>query len=211
MHTLVVGPFEVNCYLYWADSNRHAVVIDPGSDSDAILASIEELELIPKAILLTHGHADHIAAVKRVKETHDLPLYIGEGEEDLLAHPSANISAFFDNPIVAPPADIVLKHGEILNPAGFDLKVLATPGHTGGGVCYYDEEMRVCFTGDTLFAGGIGRTDLPGGSFNTLLSSIREKLLALPDVVDCYPGHGPATTIGEERTTNPFLVGGDFV
>ena len=208
--TIVVGPFQVNCYLYWDPNTNDGIIIDPGAEEDTIITAVDKTGMTPRAILLTHGHADHIAAVAAVKERFDIPLYIGKGEQDLLANPSANVSAFFDNPIVAPPADVTLSDEEAVNIGSLFLKVLHTPGHTVGGVCYLDESEGNLFCGDTLFWGSVGRTDLPGGSSQVLIDSINKKILTLPDGITCYPGHGPETTVGGERTNNPFLRGDFF-
>lgn len=209
--TIVVGPFEVNCYLYWDESTCDAVVIDPGADAARIVAAIEKADLKLRAILLTHGHGDHIAAVKEIKERFDLPLYIGRGEEDLLKNPSANVSALVGYPIVAPQPDHLVEDEELVQLGSINLRVLSTPGHTPAGVCYLDESAGRLFCGDCLFWGSIGRTDFPGGSLERLLESIRTKILTLPDGVICYPGHGPETTVGAERLNNPFLTGGYMV
>jgi hydroxyacylglutathione hydrolase len=208
--TIVVGPFAVNCYLLWNEETREGVVIDPGAEAETIKAEMDQLNMIPKAILLTHGHGDHIAAVRELMEEYSLPLYIGAGEEKLLADPQANISMFFDHPVSAPPPDHLVNEGDVLRLAGIRLAVLSTPGHTTAGVCYLEEEAGRLFSGDTLFAGGIGRADLPGGDFKQLLNSINRQILTLPDAVLVYPGHGPATTVGTERDSNPWLTGGQF-
>ena len=211
VHTVVVGPFAVNCYLLWDEATSEGVIIDPGGDDDVIAYEVDQMEMTPKAILLTHGHGDHIAAVEAVQQLYKIPLYVGRGEEELLANPSANISAYFDKPIVAPKPDHTVVDEDLITVGPISLRVLATPGHTPAGVCYLDEEQGVVFCGDTLFAGSIGRTDLPGGNPEQLLKSIHNKLMTLPDSVVCLPGHGPATTVGSERTSNPFLTGGEFV
>ena len=208
--TLVVGPFEVNCYLYQDEQTNDGIIIDPGASEELIFESVESMGLVPKAILLTHGHGDHIAAVEAVKDRYQVPLYIGEGEAELLANPSANVSAMFGQPIVAPEADHVVCDEQLITFGSISLKVLATPGHTIGGVCYLDEREANLFSGDTLFWGSVGRTDLPGGSAAILIESIRSKILSLPDDITCYPGHGPKTTIGAERSNNPFLTGEYF-
>jgi glyoxylase-like metal-dependent hydrolase (beta-lactamase superfamily II) len=200
----------VNCYLLWNPQSLEGLIIDPGAEPDEIVQEIDEFEIMPRAILLTHGHGDHIAAVAEMKKTYGIPLYIGQGEESLLADPSANISAFFDHPIVAPKADYSVKDEDLIRIAGIELTVLSTPGHTSGGVSYFEQEVGRLFCGDALFAGSIGRTDLAGGDFEQLIKSIQTKILTLPDGVVVYPGHGPHTTVGAERSTNPFLIGGRY-
>jgi len=207
---MVVGSFGVNCYLFWDEDSLDAVIIDPGDEKDTIIAEIDKHSLTPKAILLTHGHSDHIAAVEAVKKEYDIPLYVGKGEEGLLANPSANMSSFFDKPIVVPLPEFLVTDEQLLSIGTLTLKVLSTPGHSPGGVCYYDEPGGVLFTGDTLFAGSIGRTDFPGCSTGLLLDSIKHKILILPDSVICFPGHGPHTNVATERTSNPFLLGNYF-
>jgi glyoxylase-like metal-dependent hydrolase (beta-lactamase superfamily II) len=205
-----VGPFQVNCYLLWNEETSEGVVIDPGAEAETIKSEMDQFNMTPKAVLLTHGHGDHIAALADICEEFKTPVYIGAGEEELLTDPHANISAFFDHPIVAPKPDHLVKDGDVIKIAGIRLQVLETPGHTKAGVCYLEEEAGRLFSGDTLFAGGIGRIDLPGGDFKKLLDSIRSQILTLPDSVVVYPGHGPRTTVGTERTSNPWLVGGQF-
>ncbi|MFQ5453277.1 MAG: MBL fold metallo-hydrolase [Candidatus Zixiibacteriota bacterium] len=206
-----IGPFEVNCYLFWDEKTKDGVIIDPGAEEQLIIENIEKYNFTPKAILLTHGHGDHIAAVAAVKDKYNIPLYIGAGEEKLLESPSANVSAIFAQPIVAPPPDYLLKDEQLISFGSFNLKVLSTPGHSPGGVCYLDESEGVLFCGDTLFYGSIGRTDLPGSSYEQLMNSIQDKILSLPDSIICYPGHGIQTTVGAERVNNPFLKGNYFV
>jgi hydroxyacylglutathione hydrolase len=210
VHTVVVGPFEVNCYLLWNPQTSDGVIIDPGAEAEAIAEEIDEFNFTPKAILLTHGHGDHIAAVSDLKKIFDIPLYVGKGEEHLLADPGANISAFFDHPIIAPKPDFSVEDEQLIVPGGIELLVLSTPGHTSAGVCYLEESAGRLFCGDTLFAGSIGRTDLSGGDYEQLIQSIQRKILALPDNVLVLPGHGPQTTVGTERATNPFLIGGRY-
>jgi glyoxylase-like metal-dependent hydrolase (beta-lactamase superfamily II) len=205
--TIVVGPFEVNCYLVWNEQTGDAVIFDPGADEDVIFDAVTQSGCTPRAILLTHGHGDHIAAVGAVKSRYDIPICCGSGEEELLANPSANVSAFLGTPIIAPPPDALLNDEDHVSFGALQFLVLSTPGHSPAGVCYLHETEGVLFCGDTLFAGSIGRTDLPGGSIEILLLSIRQKILTLPDPVICYPGHGPRTTVGAERRSNPFLTG----
>lgn len=205
---LELGPFAVNCYLYFDSQTQDAIIIDPGDSAGVIITKVRELNINPLAILLTHGHGDHIGAVTEVKNTFKLPLYIGRGEEPMLADPSANVSAMVGYPIKVDPPDFLIDDEEIITLGSITLRILLTPGHTSAGICLLDESAGNLFCGDTLFCGSIGRTDLPGGSFDTLIKSINEKILTLPDSIRCLPGHGPATTVGAERINNPFLTGG---
>ena len=207
LEVLVVGMFEVNCYLLWDETSNSGIIIDPGDEEERIISRIEELGFKPKAILLTHGHGDHIVAVDAVKKKYDIPLYIGKGEEELLKNPSANVSALIGHPIVAPPPDHLVEDEQLLNFGSISLRVLSTPGHSPAGVCYLHEEKGLLFTGDTLFWSSIGRTDFPGSSHEQLIESIKSKILTLPDSIECFPGHGPKTTVGAERENNPFLTG----
>jgi hydroxyacylglutathione hydrolase len=208
LKTVVVGPFEVNCYLYWDGASKDAVILDPGGDENLILETVASSGAIPRAILLTHGHGDHIAAVGAVKERLQVPLYVGQLDQDLLVNPSDFVSTFYGKPVHSPPADFLVTDEQLLTFGTIALRVLATPGHTPGGVCYLDEREGALFCGDTLFHGSVGRTDLPGGSYDQLVESIRTKILTLPDEIVCLPGHGPKTTVGAERNNNPFLRGG---
>ncbi len=211
IETIVVGPFEVNCYLYWEPESKTGVIIDPGAEAERIINTVERCDFQPAAILLTHGHGDHIAAVEEIRKKYSIDVYIGIGEEALLANPSENISVLVGQPIIVSPAEHLVKDEQLLQFGKIELRVLSTPGHTVGGVCYFDERNGILFTGDTLFWGSIGRTDLTGGSYEQLLESIKTKILQLPDSVICYPGHGPRTTVGGERINNPFLTGGYLV
>lgn len=207
---LELGPFAVNCYIYSDSQTNDAVIIDPGDSAEIIIGKIKELNLNPLAILLTHGHGDHIAAVTEVRECFELPLYIGRGEEPMLSDPSANVSAMVGSPITVEPPEFLLDDEEPIVFGSIKLRVLFTPGHTSAGICFLDESAGNLFCGDTLFYGSIGRTDLSGGSFDVLIKSINEKILTLPDSIRCYPGHGPDTTVGGERINNPFLTGDAF-
>ncbi|UCD18398.1 MAG: MBL fold metallo-hydrolase [Candidatus Zixiibacteriota bacterium] len=208
IETIIVGPFEVNCYLVYNEEDSSGVIIDPGDEEERIMDRIVKNGIKPAAILLTHGHGDHIAAVEPLKEHYRLPLYIGKGDEQMLTSPSGNISAMFGYEIVCPPADHILQDGDVFRAGSLEFTVLATPGHTRGGICYFAGKNLFC--GDTLFNGSIGRTDLPGGNFEQLIGAIERNILTLPDDIFCYPGHGPATTVGAERKSNPFLTGRHF-
>ena len=207
---IVVGPFQVNCYLVWEDSTGEGVIIDPGDEADLIFQRAAGHDITPKAILLTHGHVDHIAAVGEVRQKYDIPLYVGREDASMLANPSSNASAYLSDPIVVPEPDVLLDDEQLISFGTLSFRVLATPGHTPGGVCFFDESPGILYCGDTLFQMSIGRTDLPGGSTDQLLESINSKIMTLPDSVVCYPGHGPWTTVGAERNGNPFLTGGFF-
>lgn len=211
LEILVVGDLQVNCYLYWDEATGDGVIIDPGADEQLIFEGVTRCGFTPKALLLTHGHIDHIAAAAAVKEKYAIPLYIGAGEEGLLADSAANGAVMLAGPFDPPEADVLVHDEQALNLGSVFLKVLATPGHTPAGVCYLDERAGNLFCGDTLFWGSVGRVDLPGGSGAMLMKSIKTKVLTLPDGVTCYPGHGPKTTVGAERVNNPFLNGEIFV
>ena len=204
VQTLALGPTQTNCYLVAADSAREAVVIDPGWNADAILAKARSPVLTIKAILLTHGHFDHIGAVADLKDALQAPLIAHAREVDLLdAKGGADLFSFRIRSV--PQPDRLVEHGETLEFGALKFEVRYVPGHTVGHVAFVEHQQRAAFVGDVLFAGSIGRTDLPGGDYDTLMASITDQLLTLPDDFKVYPGHGPPTTIGLERRTNPFL------
>lgn len=201
----VVGPVMTNCYLAVNEDSNEVLVIDPGDAADLLIKKIKEKNLIPAAVLLTHGHFDHASAAEEIAAAFDIKIYAHEKEKETLESPSMNLCAMAGEQGSWYHADIYVKDGEILNLAGFSIQVLFTPGHTAGGCCYYIEKEQAVFAGDTLFHSSIGRTDFPGGSIGTLLRSIQEKLMVLPGQTKVYPGHEDTTTIGWERQYNPFL------
>jgi glyoxylase-like metal-dependent hydrolase (beta-lactamase superfamily II) len=204
----ILGDFQTNCYVVRADeSRRDCLVIDAGLDSRALLESLVRDELNPVALVLTHGHADHIVGLEALRRRFgDMKVYIHKLDAALLSDPEANLSAFAGAAYTADPADVLLEDGDVVEEAGIRLQVLHTPGHTPGGICLHSPSDRAVFVGDTLFADSVGRTDFPGGSMEQLVGSIKGKLLVLPDETTVYPGHGMRTTIGREKRANPFLT-----
>ena len=203
--TCVVGVMSTNCYLLINENTKEAVVIDPGAQSSLIISKITDLNLKPVAILLTHGHFDHIMAAEDLAETYNIKIYASEEETELLSDCSLNCSNLIRTNFTL-EADILLVNGEIISLAGFDIEVIGTPGHTNGGVSYYIEDEGVVFTGDTLFFESIGRTDFPTGDIRSLSNSIVKHLFTLPEEVIAYPGHGDVTSIKHEKTNNLFML-----
>jgi len=201
---LVVGPFASNCYIIGAESNKEGAIIDPGAEAEEILKNVKDLGLNIKFIVLTHGHIDHIGALKEVKETTGAEVAIHTDEAESL-HERSLATVFGLSYPPPPPPDRLLKGGDSIDIGDLHLLVVHTPGHSRGGICLLGE--GVVFSGDTLFNFGIGRYDLPGGNGNQLMDSIHTKLMILPDNTIVCPGHGPDTTIGTERRGNPFLRG----
>jgi hydroxyacylglutathione hydrolase len=200
---LEVGPFASNCYLVACSETKEAFIIDPGADGKRIISRVRELGLKVKYIVNTHGHIDHVGSNSEVKEAFGVPLLIHEKDAHMLLSPQASF-AFFMGQNKFVPADQTLKEGEILSAGNLRARVIETPGHTSGGISL--DINGALFTGDTLFAGSIGRTDLPGGSYRQLIKSIKERILPYPDETNVFPGHGPPTTVGVERKYNPFLI-----
>jgi hydroxyacylglutathione hydrolase len=203
IETIPVGGIETNCYLIGDD--KEAILIDPGEDASKIIAMIKKRNVKIAKIVITHGHIDHIGAVTELKQFAGAPVLIHAEDAIMLTDAMANLSAVFEMPFVADPADGFLKDGDVVNSGDVNLKVLFTPGHTPGGISLYEANAGVVFTGDALFAGSIGRTDFPLSSHEQLIEAIQEKLLSLPNETIVYPGHGPQTTIGEEEEENPWL------
>ena len=192
-----------NCFVLGCDTTQEAAVIDPGDEPDRILLALAESNLTVKLIINTHGHFDHVGANKKLKEVTGAPILIHPLDAPMLNQLASSAAAWGMKAENSPPADRELQDGDQVNFGKINLKVLHTPGHTPGGISLYtDHEV---FVGDTLFAGSIGRTDFPGGSFETLKESIQQKLFALGDDLKVYPGHNQATTIGVEKRSNPFV------
>lgn len=203
---VVVGMVQTNCYIVAADDSETCVIIDPGDHSGRIINAVNESGRKPVAILLTHGHFDHITAVPELlKEYGDnIKVYASVSERELLGSTELNCSSVVDRP-VAVSADIYVNDGDTIEEAGLKFKVIATPGHTIGSVCYYVEDESVLFSGDTLFEMSVGRTDLPTGSSAAIEQSIKNKLFVLPDSVTVYPGHGADTNIAFEKNNNMYV------
>ncbi len=200
--------FAENCYIAHLANRDDCLVFDPGLDPGEILDYIQQRNLRPAAILNTHGHADHIAGNGMLKERFpDAPLMIGHGDASKLSDPMGNLSGQYGLPFTSPDADRLLREGDRVNLAGMELEVLETPGHSAGHIVFVWKEPSpwVVFGGDVLFAGSIGRSDFPDGDHDQLIASIRDKLFPLPDDTQVLPGHGPVTTIGEEKRSNPFV------
>lgn len=210
LHTVVSMPFAENTYIIWRDHSADALVIDPGFEPGPILEKLADEGLTVRAILNTHGHVDHIAGNADLKAAFpQTPLIIGAGDAPMLTDPMLNFSGLAGVGITSPPADRLVHEGDMVEVAGFRLEVREIPGHSPGHIVYLlRDQPPVVFGGDVLFRGSIGRTDFPGGDLETLLHGIRAKLWPLPDDTLVYPGHGPVTTVGHEKRTNPFLASG---
>ncbi|MBI5885510.1 MAG: MBL fold metallo-hydrolase [Deltaproteobacteria bacterium] len=208
LKTIIVGALEVNCYILWDVESRDAFVIDPGGDGPKVLKAVEKERLIVRYIVNTHGHFDHVGSDGEVKAALGAPIAIHGSDAELMSEAHEHGVFFGVHAEPQPPPDILLKHGSELKAGSLTLRVMHTPGHTHGGVCLYEEAEGLLFTGDTLFAGSIGRTDLGGGSFDVIMNSIKKRLLPLGDEVVVLPGHGSESTIGAERRTNQYILNG---
>ena len=206
--TIVSAPFSENSYVAHFEGRKDCLIFDPGFEPEAILEHVDSEGLTPTALVITHGHSDHIggnAALKR--RWPSVPLVIGRGDAPKLTDAELNLSAAYGIALVSPPADLLLDEGEIYRAAGFELEVLEIPGHSSGHVVFVWRGSKpwVVFAGDVLFRGSVGRTDFPDGSFESLADGIHRKLFTLPDDTVILPGHGDPTTVGEEKRNNPFV------
>jgi glyoxylase-like metal-dependent hydrolase (beta-lactamase superfamily II) len=205
LESFPVGPLACNCTILGDEEAREAIVIDPGDEVDRIAKRLTELGLKLKQILVTHAHIDHVGGALKLKQITGAPIYLNESDLPLLEMMEAQAAWLgIRAPEIALP-DESLSDGQVVGLEAYPAQVLYTPGHTQGSICLHFAPLKLLVAGDTLFAGSIGRTDLPGGNFDQIIDSLHSRLLTLPDETAVVPGHGPATTIGEERRGNPFL------
>lgn len=207
VRSYTLGPFATNCYFLYDPEERVGVIFDAGFAPARMLEDLRASGIRVKALINTHGHIDHVAGNREVLETFPVPLYIHRADLPLLSSAPLQGQFFGITCEPSPPPTDTLEEGDEVVIGNYILKVLHTPGHTPGSLCFYDPLSRICVVGDTLFQGSVGRTDLPGGDWETLVRSIQEKLYTLPDDVVIYPGHMGISSIGEEKRTNPFVRG----
>lgn len=202
---IVVGPVQTNCYFLKNKETEEILILDPGAWEDRIIAALEKLEGKPVGILLTHGHYDHICAANELREHYKIPIYALKEEEKLMADPMGNLSGAWSGTSYTVKADQWLEDGQEETLAGFSVKVLHTPGHTSGSCCYWLKEEGVCMSGDTVFCGSCGRTDLPTGSMSQMRDSLHRLFEILPEETQIFPGHGEETDAAFEKVHNPYL------
>jgi hydroxyacylglutathione hydrolase len=200
-----VGPLQCNCSVIGDEQTREAMVIDPGDQIDDILDILRQEKLTLKQIVITHAHIDHVGGAMKLKAATGAPILMNQNDQALLKMLDVQASWVGMRPPGAVQVDETIGEGSVLKIGNISGSVIHTPGHTEGSICLYLPQEKKLIAGDTLFAGSIGRTDLPGGSFEKIMKSIHGQVLALPDDTVVFPGHGPITTIGEERESNPFL------
>ena len=204
LRSMPLGPLQANCFIVGCEETRQAAAIDPGGDAQRILASLENDNLQLSVILNTHGHFDHVGANMDLKKATGAQLMIHKQDAPMLAAAPQAAAAWGLQAAASPAPDRLLEDGDTIDCGNLQFKVIHTPGHSQGGCCFYIQEEDAVFVGDTLFAGSIGRTDLPGGDYDTLIRSIQTRLFVLPEATMVYNGHMEVTTIGEEKRFNPF-------
>lgn len=205
LETLVLGQLGTNCYILYDEDTKSAMVTDPAADADRIIDFAQSKGLKITLIALTHGHFDHMLALKELKEKTGAKLMVYEKTERFLQDRVLNLCHYMGIELPPVKADHILKDGDIIDFCGNELKVISTPGHTEDSICYWIEKEKILISGDTLFRFSVGRWDHPTGDMKQEITSLKEKLMVLPDDVAVYPGHGSATTIGEERRGNPYI------
>ncbi|MFC1553137.1 MBL fold metallo-hydrolase [candidate division KSB1 bacterium] len=203
INVIEVSPFLTNCFIVSCEKTQKGIVIDPGDEVDMIIDEIEKKKIIVEKIVNTHGHIDHAGGIKELQQRLDIPFFLHKDDLPYINHLNEIADMYGMKILGIPEVNGYLKEGEEITIGDGSLRVIHTPGHTPGGVCLMDEE--VLFSGDTLFRGSIGRTDLPGGDYDVLIRSIKEKLMVLDEELTVHTGHGPSTTIGFEKHNNPFL------
>jgi len=201
---IVLGVCQTNCYFIYEDGKKQVIVFDPADQGEYLYNKLKENGFQVEAIMLTHGHFDHIWGLEALKNLSGAKVYAYEGEKELCEDASLNVSKGAGRACIV-KADEYVRDGAEITAAGMTCRLIATPGHTAGSCCYYFEDDKILISGDTLFQESVGRTDLPTGSMSTLVRSVREKLMVLPEDVKVYPGHGESTTIGYEKEYNPFI------
>lgn len=202
---VVVGPVQTNCYLLMNRNTKEVVIVDPGEEAERISRAIVRMEGKPVAVLLTHGHFDHIMAADELRSEYGISVYAPKEEEDVLKEPHLNQSTGFMRQRVSVKVDVLLDDLEMVELAGFQIQMIHTPGHTKGSSCYYLKDEKVLLSGDTIFCESCGRCDLPTGNFAKEQQSLQKIILNLPEDVEVYPGHGESTSIGHEKKYNPYL------
>jgi glyoxylase-like metal-dependent hydrolase (beta-lactamase superfamily II) len=207
--TIIMGDYQTNCYCVRKDKDTGTcLMIDPGLEPEPLILMLKQNDYTPVDIVLTHGHADHIGGVEAIRRHWPrVQVAIHEDDANMLTSPAENLSLMAGSMVQARPADVLLDSDETdYQAAGLQFKIIHTPGHSPGSICLYAAQEQILFVGDTLFAGSVGRSDFPGGSHEALIDSIKTKLLILPEPTQVYPGHGPETTLGNEKKFNPFLT-----
>ena len=199
-----VGAFITNCYIAEGQEPGRGFLVDPADNPKKLISILEEKQICPEAILLTHGHFDHILAAEAIRDRYQIPIYACQKEEKTLQDPKINLTAYHMDSYTL-KADVYLTDLQVVELAGFSVQMIETPGHTVGSCCYYLKDEGVLFSGDTVFCGSVGRTDFPEGSTAAIVESLHRLLDALPDDTEVYPGHDASTTIGYEKRYNPFV------